>query len=182
MVFEYVLKQKGIDPSEVNINQSIDFGSTAAAFSGGQGDYTIEFEPSATLLEENGDGTVVASVGKESGYVPYTSYCAKQSYLEKQEDVVEKFTRALQKGMMDVNKLSPEKIAEIIAPQFAETDLSTITKIVQRYEEQDTWNTDLIFREESFDLLQDILEDAGELKERVPYESIVTTKYAEKVR
>ena len=41
MVFEYVLAQKGIDKKDVNINQSIDFGSTAAAFSGGQGDYTI---------------------------------------------------------------------------------------------------------------------------------------------
>lgn len=70
MVFEYVLAQKGIDKKDVNINQSIDFGSTAAAFSGGQGDYTIEFEPSATLLEQKGDGYVVASVGTESGYVP----------------------------------------------------------------------------------------------------------------
>ncbi len=82
MVFEYVLAQKGIDKKDVNINQSIDFGSTAAAFSGGQGDYTIEFEPSATLLEQKGDGYVVASVGTESGYVPYTSYSVKQSYLK----------------------------------------------------------------------------------------------------
>lgn len=44
MVFEYILKQNGIDPTkDVNIDQSIDFGSTAAAFSGGQADFTVEF-------------------------------------------------------------------------------------------------------------------------------------------
>lgn len=93
MVFEYVLAQKGIDKKDVNINQSIDFGSTAAAFSGGQGDYTIEFEPSATLLEQKGDGYVVASVGTESGYVPYTSYSVKQSYLKTHGATVENSRR-----------------------------------------------------------------------------------------
>ena len=133
MVFEYVLAQKGIDKKDVNINQSIDFGSTAAAFSGGQGDYTIEFEPSATLLEQKGDGYVVASVGTESGYVPYTSYSVKQSYLKTHGATVEKFTKALQKGMDFVQTHTPEEIAEVIAPQFAETELETITAIVRRY-------------------------------------------------
>ena len=161
MVFEYVLAQKGIDKKDVNINQSIDFGSTAAAFSGGQGDYTIEFEPSATLLEQKGDGYVVASVGTESGYVPYTSYSVKQ------------------KGMDFVQTHTPEEIAEVIAPQFAETELETITAIVRRYYEQDTWKENLIFEEESFDLLQEILEQAGELEKKAPYKTLVTTKYAE---
>ena len=127
------LAQKGIDKKDVNINQSIDFGSTAAAFSGGQGDYTIEFEPSATLLEQKGDGYVVASVGTESGYVPYTSYSVKQSYLKTHGATVEKFTKALQKGMDFVQTHTPEEIAEVIAPQFAETELETITAIVRRY-------------------------------------------------
>ena len=179
MVFEYVLAQKGIDKKDVNINQSIDFGSTAAAFSGGQGDYTIEFEPSATLLEQKGDGYVVASVGMESGYVPYTSYSVKQSYLKTHGATVEKFTKALQKGMDFVQTHTPEEIAEVIAPQFAETELETITAIVRRYYEQDTWKENLIFEEESFDLLQEILEQAGELEKKAPYKTLVTTKYAE---
>ena len=179
MVFEYVLAQKGIDKKDVNINQSIDFGSTAAAFSGGQGDYTIEFEPSATLLEQKGDGYVVASVGTESGYVPYTSYSVKQSYLKTHGATVEKFTKALQKGMDFVQTHTPEEIAEVIAPQFAETELETITAIVRRYYEQDTWKENLIFEEESFDLLQEILEQAGELEKKAPYKTLVTTKYAE---
>ena len=179
MVFEYVLAQKGIDKKDVNINQSIDFGSTAAAFSGGQGDYTIEFDPSATLLEQKGDGYVVAAVGTESGYVPYTSYSVKQSYLKTHGATVEKFTKALQKGMDFVQTHTPEEIAEVIAPQFAETELETITAIVRRYYEQDTRKEYLIFEDESFDLLQEILEQAGELEKKAPYKTLVTTKYAE---
>ena len=181
MVFEYILKKNGIDPQkDLTIDQSIDFGSTAAAFSGGQADYTIEFEPSATALEAENSGYVVASLGVDSGYVPYTAYSAKTSYLNANPNIIQKFTNALQKGMDFVQSHTPEEIAKVIAPQFKETDLATITTIVSRYYEQDTWKSDLIFNEESFNLLQDILENSGELKERVPYEELVTTTFAEK--
>lgn len=179
MVFEYILKQQGLDPEvDLEIDQSIDFGSTAAAFSGGLGDFSVEFEPSATALEKEGAGFVVASLGVDSGYVPYTSYSAKTSYMEEHPDVIQKFTNALQKGMDYVQAHTPEEIARVIAPQFPETDLETITAIVTRYHEQDTWKENLVFEEESFALLQDILESAGELKERTPYEALVTTEYA----
>ena len=179
MVFEYVLKQNGIDPEkDLEINQSIDFGSTAAAFSGGQGNFSIEFEPSATALEEEGAGYVVASVGEESGYVPYTAFSAKTSYMEAHPDIIQSFTDALQKGMDYVQTHTPGEIAEVIAPQFPETELDTITTIVTRYYEQDTWKSNLIFEQDSFDLLQNILEGAGELSERAPYSTLVTTEYA----
>lgn len=180
MVFEYILRKNGIQPSEVNIDQSIDFGSTAAAFSSGQGSFSVEFEPHATGLEQKGDGYIVASLGVDSGYVPYTSFFTKQSYLDENSDAVQAFTDALQKGMDYVNSHTAEEIAAVIAPQFAETDLETITTIVNRYLEQDTWKSDLIFSEEAFLLLQNILEESGELPERVPYEELVTTQYAAK--
>lgn len=181
MVFEYILRQNDIDPAkDVNIDQSIDFGSTAAAFAENQGDFTVEFEPGATTLEKEGKGYVVASLGTDSGYVPYTAFSAKKSFIEKNPEVIQGFTNALQKGMDYVQQHKPEEIASVIAPQFKETNLDTITTIVTRYYEQDTWKENLIFEEESFNLLQDILEDAGELTKRAPYEDLVTTKYAEK--
>lgn len=182
MVFEYILKKNGMDPKEdLEIDQSIDFGSTAAAFTGeDSADYTVEFEPSATALEEEGTGCVVASLGVDSGYVPYTSYSAKTSFMEEHPEVLQKFTNALQRGMDYVQTHTPEEIAEVIAPQFPETDLDTVTTIVKRYYEQDTWKENLIFEEESFQLLQDILEDAGELSKRVEYDRLVNTEYAEK--
>ena len=181
MVFEYILRKNGLDPQkDLTIDQSIDFGSTAAAFTGDiSADFTVEFEPSATALEKEGAGYVVASLGVDSGYVPYTSYSAKTSYMEKNPEIIQKFTNALQKGMEYVQSHTPEEIAEVIAPQFAETDLDTVTTIVKRYYDQDTWKSNLIFEKESFELLEDILEDSGELSERVSYENLVTTKYAQ---
>ena len=179
MVFEYILKQKGLDPEkDLEINQSIDFGSTAAAFTDSEADYTVEFEPHATSLEKEGKGYVVASLGKDSGYVPYTAFCAKQSFIKENEDVIQGFTNALQKGMDYVNSHTPEEIANVIQSQFKETNLETLVTIITRYYEQDTWKSDLIFSEESFELLQDILESAGELKKRAPYTDLVTTKFA----
>ena len=181
MVFEYILKENGINPeTDLNIDQSIDFGATAAAFSEGLGDYTVEFEPHATALETESKGFVVASLGKDSGYVPYTAFSAKQSYIDENPEVIQGFTNALQKGMDYVQSHTPDEIAEKIAPQFAETDLKTVTTIVTRYYDQDTWKSDLIFEQESFELLQDILESAGELTQKAPYEDLVTTTFAEK--
>lgn len=180
MVFEYILKENGIDPAkDLEINQSIDFGSTAAAFAEGKADYTVEFEPGATSLESEGKGYVVASLGEDSGYVPYTAYSAKQSYIDKNPDVIQGFVNALQKGMDYVQKHTPEEIAKVIEPQFPETDLETITTIVTRYYDQDTWKDNLVFEEDSFNLLQDILESAGELEQRAPYADLVTTEFAE---
>lgn len=183
MVFEYILKQHKIDPEkDLTINQNIDFGSTAAAFSEGQADFTVEFEPGATNLEKEGKGYVVASLGTDSGYVPYTAFSAKQSYIDKNPEIIQGFTNALQKGMNYVQSHTPEEIAKIIEPQFKETDLDTITTIVTRYYEQDTWKDNLVFEEESFQLSQDILKSAGELTKEAPYEDLVITTYAENAK
>ena len=181
MVFEYILKKHGIDPkTDLTIDQSISFGLTAAAFTSSDANYTVEFEPFATGLETEGSGYVVASLGTDSGYVPYTAYCAKQSYIEKNPQIIQKFTNAIQEGLDYVNSHTAEEIARTIKPQFPETDLDKLTMIVERYQKQDTWKKDTIFQKDSFDLLQNILEEAGELEARVPYEDLVTTEYARK--
>jgi NitT/TauT family transport system substrate-binding protein len=181
MVFEYILKKNGIDPEkDLTIIHNIDFGLTAGAFSGGTGEYTIEFEPFATALEQEGNGHVIASLGKESGYVPYTAYSAKKSYIEKNPDVIQGFTNAIQKGLEYVNTHSAKEIAKVIKPQFQETDLATIETIVARYLDQDTWKDNAIFEENSFTLLKGILNEAGQLDKDVPYGSIVDTTFAEK--
>lgn len=178
MVFEYILKKHNMDPkTDLNIDQSIDFGSTAAAFSGGQGTYTVEFEPYATSLEQKGDGYVVASLGEASGYVPYTAFSARKSYLEANPETIRKFVNALKKGMEFADSHTSEEIAKAIAPQFKETDQDALNTIVGRYKAQDSWKYDLVFTEEAFTLLQNILEEAGELSQRVPYEDLVNVDF-----
>ena len=181
MVLEYILKNNGIDiSSDLEIIQNIDFGLTGGAFAGGQGDFTVEFEPHATALEKEGSGYVVASLGVDSGYVPYTAYSAKKSYIEKNPEILQGFTNALQRGMEYVNTHSSEDIAKVIAPQFPDTDTETIAVIVERYKSQDTWKTDLVFTSESFRLLQDILYEAGVITDYAPYSDLVDTTFAQK--
>ena len=189
MVFEYILKMNQINPdTDLTIDTSIDFGSTAAAFAGakegdaGYADFTVEFEPHATSLETQQKGYIVASLGVDSGYVPYTAFSARKSFIDENPDVLFSFTKALQKGMDYVANHSADEIANVIKPQFPETELDTITTIVTRYQTQDTWKEDLIFTEESFTLLQNILMEAGELENYVSYSDLVTCTFAEKAK
>ncbi|MBE6008279.1 MAG: ABC transporter substrate-binding protein [Lachnospiraceae bacterium] len=181
LVLEYVLKQKGIIPGEdVEIINNIAFTSTAGAFAGGEGDFTAEFEPTATAIEENGGGYIAASLGTESGYIPYTVYMAQKSYIEANPDIIQRFTNAIYKGQLWVNSHSAEEIAEVVAPFFTESEVSSLTKIIDRYKAQDTWKEDPMFDKDGFTLIQDIMEEGGELGARVPFDKFIDTTFAEK--
>ncbi|HIT06628.1 MAG TPA: ABC transporter substrate-binding protein [Candidatus Scybalocola faecipullorum] len=180
MIFEYILQQHGIDPeTDLEIIQNIDFGVTAEAFAGGTADYTVEFEPFASSLELSGNGYVIASLGVDSGYVPYTCFSALKSYMDENPEIIQKFTNAIQKGLDYVNSHTPEEISKVIQPQFEETDALTLQTIVERYYGQDTWKENTIMTEDAFNLLLDILDNAGELSQRAAYEDLVTTTFAE---
>lgn len=100
--------------------------------------------------------------------------------MEANPDIIQKFTNAIQKGIDYVNSHSSAEVAEVIAPQFKETDKETLASIIDRFKSEDTWKDNTVFEPESFDLLQNILEEADELDGRVPYEDLVTTEFAKK--
>lgn len=181
MTLEFVLKKKGLVPGkDVDVDTSIQFALMAPAFLNGQGDYVALFEPTASMLEKEGKGYVVASIGKDSGEVSYTTYFAKQSYLKKNAGTVQKFTNALYKGQLWVAKHTPQEIAKAIAPSFPDTREEILTLVAARYKDQDTWNTDPVLKKKSFELMQAIMKEAGELKNPVPYEKITDPSFAEK--
>lgn len=182
MVLEYVLKENGLKLNEtVEIINNIDFSSTAGAFTGNVGDYTVEFEPVATTLENSGSGYIVASLGAASGYVPYTVYMARDEFMNAHPEIIEAFTRAIYKGQLWVKAHTSEEIAIAISPQFPDSDVETLTTIIERYKAQDTWKADPMFSEEGFTLIQDIMEQGGQLTQRVPFTDLVRTDFAEKV-
>jgi NitT/TauT family transport system substrate-binding protein len=179
MILEYILKQNNIEPFvDVEIINNLQFTSTAGAFVAGNGDYTVEFEPSATAIENQGNGYVVASLGADSGTVPYTVYMATRKYLADNKETIQKFTNAVYRGELWVKEHSAREIAEAIAPQFKESSLEDLTKMVNRYKSVDSWNLDPALTSESFTLLQDVMEQGKELSKRVPYEDMVTVEFA----
>ena len=182
MTFEYVLKQNGINPeTDLVLDDSIQFDLMAGAFAGGNAEYVTLFEPTASMTEEQGKGYVVASVGEASGEVPYTAYCAKKSYIEENSDIIEGFTRAVYRGQQWVKEHSAREIAEVIQDFFPDTTVESLEQSVQSYKDIDAWNENPILKEESFDKLQLIMTEAGELDKKAPYDKIVNNSYAEKV-
>ena len=182
MTFEYVLKQNGLNPeTDLVLDDSIKFDLMAGAFAGGNAEYVTLFEPTASMTEAEGKGYVVASVGEASGEVPYTAYCTKKSYIEKNSETIEKFTRAIYKGQKWVKSHTSREIAEAIQSFFPSTSVESIEKSVQSYKDIDAWNETPVLKEESFDKLQLIMTEAGELTQKAPYNKIVNNTYAEKV-
>ncbi len=181
MTLEYVLKKHKLEPNvDVTVDTSVQFAVMAGAFTGGTGDYVTLFEPTATMLEKEGKGYVLASIGQESGEIPYTCYYAKKSYLEKNKEVIQRFTNAIYKGQRWCDTHSPKEIAEVIKNSFPDTDLEILEAVAKRYKEIDAWSQDPVLKESSLDRLQDVMEEAGVITKRAPYDKIVTPEYANK--
>lgn len=181
MTLEYVLKQNGIDPQkDLVLDDSISFDLMAGAFAGGDAEYVTLFEPTASATEQAGKGYIVASVGEEAGEIPYTAYFANKSYIEENPDVIQGFTNAIYKGEQYVKEHTAEEIAELIKDFFADTDLEMLTTSVQSYMDIDAWKSDPILEEESFNLLQTVMTEAGELTKQADYDKVVNNSFAEK--
>ncbi len=179
MTVEYVLNKNGLVPGrDVEVDTSIQFALMAGAFTGGKGDYVTLFEPTASLLEKEGKGHILASVGLESGEIPYTAYFAKKSYIEKNKDIINKFTKAIYKGQQWVDTHSPKEIAEAIKASFPDTDTQILATVAQRYKSIDAWSKDPVMKEASFQLLQTVMDKAGQLKQKAPYSKVVDNTYA----
>ena len=183
MVGEYVIKQHGMDPhADLELDQHIDFANIPSAFASGDYEYVQLFEPTASTLEEEGKGHVVASFGEESGTIPYTVFMAKDSYIENNEEVVTSFTKAIYEAQQWVDTASSEEIAEVVQPYFEDTSIEMLATSIERYKEQGSFATDLLLDEEAWDNLQSIMDEAGELPEDAPYDELVNTDIIEKIK
>src|SRR5574344_1883429 len=176
MTLEWALKTNGINLKDVNIDTSIAFASMSGAFIGGTGDYVTLFEPNALQLEQQGYGYVVTSIGELGGVVPYTAYNAKKSYIENNRDTINGFTKAIQKGLDYVHNHTDEEVASTILSYFPDTSLEDLTSIVKRYRGIDAWYDTTNIAEQDFKHIEEIMESAGELNNRVPYEKLSLSK------
>lgn len=174
MTFEYALKQNNIDPkNDLEIDTSVAFPAMSGAFIGGQGDFVTLFEPNATEIENQGYGYVVASIGELGGTVPYTSYSAKKSFINKNKDLIKKFDKSIKQGLDFVKNHTDKEVAKTILKQFPDTSLNDLTSAIKRYREIDAWADNTKFSKSSFNHLQDIMIDNGALKEKVDYNDLI---------
>lgn len=174
MTFEWGLRQNGIDPQkDLAIDTSVAFPAMEGAFIGGDADFVTLFEPNATNVEKQGLGYIVGYVGSWGGEVPYTAYNAKKSYIEKNPDVIEGFTRAIDKGLKYVKETDSSVVAKDIYEFFPELSLNDLTTIIERYKTNDAWADSTKISKEDFDHLQEIIISAGELEKKAPYDKLI---------
>ena len=180
MTLEYVLKQNGLEPAtDLNFDNSISFDAMTGAFVSGYGDYVTIFEPTATMLELEGKGYILASVGEASGEIPYTVYFANKSFIEENPELIQNFVYAIYEGQQWVENHTAREIAEVLLPFFPDTDINVLELVIQRYKDIEAWSLTPYMPEESFERLQDIIEGSGELTKRVPYEELINNDFCE---
>ena len=182
MILQYVLNNKGyVNGQNITMDYTIQFSALAPAFTGGNGDYVPLFEPVASQLEMEGKGYIVSAIGHDSGEIPYTCYTASQEFISKKSDKLEKFLRAVWKGVDYVNTHSASDCAKLVAPYFEGTNLDLLTRAIQNYKTYDMWMTTPVTSVDGFERIQQIMKNAGELKVDVPYDAIVDNKVANKI-
>lgn len=171
--FLNALKKSNIDPKKININYSVEFAALSGSFIGGIGDYVNLFEPTATKLTKDNLGYVVASIGLMSGEVPYTAFNARKSFINNNEDVIRKFTKALNKGIKYTLENNETEIAKVILKQFPDSSLNDLSVIIKRYKDYDCFLDSTFISEKSFENLEDIMIDNDLLKSYVPYSDLI---------
>lgn len=180
MVLEYVVSQNGLIPGiDVELNTTIQFAAMVSAFLGGTGDFVTAFEPVASTLELEGRGFVIASVGEASGAIPYTAYYALGSFIESNPEVIQGFTNAIARGQQWVMENTPERIAEVIRPFFPDADPIIMASAIARYKEIEAFASVPTITYESFDRMQRVMEAAGELTQRAPFDMLIDNSFAE---
>lgn len=175
--FLNALKKNNININKINVNYSIEFAALSGTFIGGTGDFVNLFEPNATNLEKEGYGKVVASIGMLSGEVPYTAFYARKSYIDKNPEVIKKFTNAINKGLEYTLNNDATTIANDIIDQFPDTNIKDLALMIERYKEYDCWLENPYISEKLFTNLEDFLIDFNLLEKYVPYSNLVNNFY-----
>ncbi len=181
MTFQYIIKNLGYNETDLTLRTDIQFPLMAPTFDNGVGDYCTLFEPTATEFVSQGKGYIVASVGKQSGEVPYTSFIALESFMKKNPTKIEKFLRAMYKALKFVQEEDEEVVASYLIKHFVGSDLENTAKSLENYKSVDTWMSNMSLNEDMFNRLIDIIENAGENVDGVSYENVVENKYAQKI-
>jgi len=183
LFLEHLLRENGLEPNEdVKIITNLAAPARHGAFASGTGDFGTFFEPDVSTMETKGYGHFVASIGREVGNVDYTVFMATESFIAKKPQVVQAWTNAIYKAQKYSLEADPKVIAEEVARFFPKVDLELIAQSIVRYRKWEIFKTNPIVEPEAIKGLQDLLVEGGLLKEkeRVKYEDIVITDFAEK--
>ena len=180
MTLQYILNQHGyVDGKNITMDYSVQFNMLAPTFASGVGDYVTLFEPTATQLELQGSGNIVASIGAEGGEVPYTCFVASQSYIKNNNKKLKTFLQCIHDATMWLLSNDNTTVAEKLVDAFAGTSVNDLANAIGNYRSVDTWMTTPSMTEDSFNRLQDIMQNANDLSTRVSFEKLINNSIAD---
>ena len=182
MTFQYIVKNLGlVDGVDLTLRTDIQFPLMAPTFDNGTGDYVTLFEPTATEFVNAGKGHIVASVGAQSGEVPYTSFIALSSYLNKNEAKIKKFLRAMYKAINYTQTANSLEVASYLVKHFTGSETTAVAKSLDNYKSVDTWMSNMCLNETMFNTLLDVIKNAGENVDGIKFSDVVDNTLADKV-
>ena len=181
MTFEYVLKELGMQEGDYTLNYDVQFNLMTSSFINGVADYCTVFEPTASEYQANGTWHIVASVGEQSGEIPYTSFIALNSYLTNNKETVKSFIKAIKKAYEFIENHTEKEVAEAIVKQFPSTTINSIETSIKSYKSIDAWTSNMQATESSFDRLQNVMINAGELTNKVAFSKLVNNSFAKEI-
>ena len=177
LMFKYALKEAGIDESKISIDTSVEFAALSGAFISKQGDFVNLFEPNALNIEKQNYGCVLTSLGNISGIVPYTTFYAKEEYIDQNKDIIKKFNKALNKGLKFVQENDEIEIANSIQKQFPDLSFNDLTQIVKRYKNADSWYEKTYVNKDDYDRLLDIMMYGKTIDEKINIDLLITNEF-----
>ena len=186
MTLQYVIEKVagleiGTGENQVNLRTDVEFNLTASVYDSTDAQYCTLFEPNASDLEKQNKGHIVASVGQESGEIPYTCFMANESYLEKNPEKIKAFLRAIIKGYRFLTTATVDQIADALEPSFSTSSRESIITSINSYVASDAWMSTPVMQKKSFDYMQDIMINAGELQTKVNFDDLVDNSFAQEV-
>ena len=176
MTLEYAIEKNNVE--NCTIRYDVAFDNLTSAFIGGTGDFVTAFEPAASAIVEAGKGHILASVGAETGEIPYTAFTANSSYISENKEIIKNFLRAIMKGYNFLVSSNINDIVDALRPSFEGTSDESIKKSIEAYIAIDSWNSTPVMTEVAYNNLIRIMKNAGSLTEDVPFSSVVNNSYA----
>ena len=169
-MFRYACHKAGIDFSTLKLIQPGGPAAIDKAFREGQGDYVHQQGPFPQQLEADGVGHVLGQTGPLIGPCGFSSLAATREWLE--TDMAKAFIRAYARTRQYMNDTPAAEIARAEKPYFPDIDEDVLASCIATYQALGTWTPHVEITKPAFEVILDVFEHAGSLKERYPYEQV----------
>ena len=174
------LRKHNVNIDSITMLKGLSAEDALAAFRNGDADYIHMPNPQAQTLIEDGTGHLAASLGREHGYLCYSSFAATPNFIEQQPDIVHRFVRGYHKAQQWLAEADPASVADRVKPFFPGVPDTVLHASITRYKSLEIWPDNPAIGIDGYDAMRQVLIDGGLVKAHHPYERLVRPEFAER--